>query len=691
MSDTLLASLAQVAGISTKWTDAHGDLHQVSPEALCALLNKLGLPAENPQQMRASLAEQRARQQRADTGPLISMVADQAVSLAKRFAPGTACKIILDDERSVQRRLDHHGCLPGLSQCGYHQLLIEDQVLTLAVAPATCQSVADLSGQPNPHLWGLSAQLYSLRRPGDGGLGDTLALEQLARRAATLGADALAISPVHAMFSACGDQYSPYSPSSRLFFNPLYAAPERVLGAQALKRAIGQCGLHNELARLEALPLIDWPAVSTAKQQLLRQLHRDFASRDNGLTRDFARFCKKGGAPLEQHCRFEALHAYMRQNQQAHNWHDWPASFRDPSSNAVQQFAIEHQHEVEFHLFSQWLINCSLERAQSVARSAGMCIGLISDLAVGADGAGSLAWSRQSELLSSISVGAPPDVINTQGQNWGVSAFSPWGLQEGGYRAFTDMLQANMAHAGGIRIDHVMGLKRLWVIPEGESAQMGAYLNYPFEQLMHLVALESWRHQVIVIGEDLGTVPQGLREELAARSVLGMRVLHFEKEDDQFIPPEEWPNHALATTTTHDLPTIRGWLAGRDIDWREAAGHRDASESYADIQARDAEKTALATALRQAGELPEGDSRDEEQLEACIGFIGKTPAPLVLLPLEDAAGEIEQPNLPGHGDIHPNWRRRLSADVDSLLARADVKRRLKRLGKARGNCTKGTS
>lgn len=691
MTDTLLASLAQAAGISTKWTDAHDDPHQVSPEALCALLNKLGLPAESPQQMRASLAEQSARQRRADAGPLITMVADEAVLLAKRFAPGTSCKIILDDQRSVHRRLDHQGYLTGISQCGYHQLLIEDQVLTLAVAPATCQSVADLSGRPNPHLWGLSAQLYSLRRPGDGGLGDTLALEQLARRAATLGADALAISPVHAMFSACGDQYSPYSPSSRLFFNPLYAAPERVLGAQALIRAVGQCGLHNELARLEALPLIDWPAVSTAKQQLLRQLHRDFASRDNGLTRDFAHFCKKGGAPLEQHCRFEALHAYMRQNQQAHNWQDWPASFRDPSSTALQQFAIEHRHEVGFHLFSQWLINCSLERAQSVARSAGMCIGLISDLAVGADAAGSLAWSRQSELLSSVSVGAPPDVINTQGQNWGVSAFSPWGLQEGGYRAFTDMLQANMAHTGGIRIDHVMGLKRLWVIPEGESAQMGAYLNYPFEQLMHLVALESWRHQAIVIGEDLGTVPQGLREQLAERSALGMRVLQFEKDDEQFIAPQDWPDDALATTTTHDLPTVLGWLVGRDIEWREKAGHRDASESDVDAQARDKERTALTLALRQAGELPDGDSSDEALLEACIGFIGKTPAPLVLLPLEDAFGEIEQPNLPGHGDIHPDWRRRFSADVDTLLASPEVKRRLERLSEARTNCAKGTS
>lgn len=683
MSDASLASLAEAAGISTQWTDAHGNPQEVTPEALRGLLDKLGLPAKSPEQIRASLSEQQERQARAEAGPLIAMVADQAVSLAGRFAPGTPCKIILDDERRLQRRLDHNACLEGISQCGYHQLLIEDHLLTLAVAPAACLSVADLTGRSDARIWGLSAQLYSLRRPGDGGAGDALALEKLARKASKAGADALAISPVHAMFSACSDQYSPYSPSSRLFHNPLYAAPTRILGEEAVERATNECGLQNELARLEALPLIDWPGVSAAKQQLLRRLHTHFVSRDNGLTKDFARFCRKGGVPLEQHCRFEALHAYMCQNRQAKNWHEWPASFRDPASDAVAQFAIEHRNEVDFHMFCQWLIDSSLERAQSVARGAGMHIGLISDLAVGADGAGSLAWSRQSELLSAVSVGAPPDIINSQGQNWGVSAFSPWGLKERGYRAFIDMLQANMAHAGGIRIDHVMGLKRLWVIPDDASPQMGAYLNYPFQTLMHLVALESWRHRAIVIGEDLGTVPEGLREDLAARDALGMRVLHFERDETGFIPPEDWPDDALATTTTHDLPSIRGWLAGRDIDWREKAGHRDVDESRADREDRAREKTELLTALRQAGELKEGDSDEQEQLEACIGFIGKTPAPLVLLPLEDAIGEKEQPNLPGPGNIHPNWRRRFVENVDYLLANAEVQKRLQRLANAR--------
>jgi len=683
MSDAALANLARTAGISTHWTDAHGNPQQVEAEALRALLASLGLPSATEQQIRASIAEQEERQRRAAAGPMITMVAGQPACLAGRFAPGTACKIILDDERSLHRRLDQDSCLPGIAQCGYHQLLIGDHLLTLAVAPPTCRSVDDLSARTNARLWGLSAQLYSLRRSGDGGVGDTLALEQLARRAAAQGADALAISPMHAMFNAVSEQYSPYSPSSRLFLNPLYAAPQRILGDKPVERAIAEAGLQNEMARLEGLDLIDWSAVSATKQRLLRSLHGHFSSRDNELSRDFARFRKKGGASLEQHCRFEALHGYMLKNQQVHSWQQWPLSFRNPDSDAVQQFAVEHAQEVDYHMFCQWLIACGLERAQSVARSAGMAIGLISDLAVGADGAGSLAWSRQSELLSAVSVGAPPDIINSQGQNWGVSALSPWGLQESGYHAFTDMLRANMAYAGGIRIDHVMGLKRLWVIPDGAPPTMGAYLNYPFQTLMHLVALESWRQQAIVIGEDLGTVPEGLREELATRGALGMRVLHFEKDGDAFIAPDAWPADALATTTTHDLPSIRGWLAGRDIDWREKAGHRGPEESQVGRDQRAEEKVALAHALQDAGELAEGATDDIEQLDACIGFIGKTPAPLVLLPLEDALGELEQPNLPGPGDIHPNWRRRFTTDAKNMLADTGVQHRLQRLSDAR--------
>src|SRR5690606_34754428 len=277
---------------------------------------------------------------------------------------------------------------------------------------------------------------------------------------------------------------------------------------------------------------------------------------------------------LENHCRFEALHATLLDSDgHPQHWRDWPEQYRDPNGAEVDRFAREQAHEVSYHAFCQWLIARGLERAQIAARSAGMKIGLISDLAVGADGGGSQAWSRQEEVLATLSVGAPPDILNRAGQNWGICAFSPWGLKANGYRAFIEMVRANLAHAGGMRIDHVMGLMRLWVIPAGEGPENGAYLNYPFDDLLRLLTLEASRHNAVILGEDLGTVPEGLREKLAARNILGMRVLLVEQGDGRFTPAPQWSAHALASTPTHDLPTLACWWKGRDIDWRIRAGH----------------------------------------------------------------------------------------------------------------------
>ncbi|WP_437882957.1 4-alpha-glucanotransferase [Pseudomonas sp. LRF_L74] len=681
MSDSQLADLAHAAGISTAWIDANGRQQHVSPPAQRALLEALGYPAQSPQQIASSLATLQHAEQEAGPGPLIVHQQGHSLALGQYFRSHTRCQIKLESGGIIDASLDADGGLAAIAECGYHQLLIADQALALAIAPPACPSLRELIGRD--HAWGLTAQVYALRRPGDGGLGDMAALEALARSAAEQGADALAISPLHAMFSANHDQYSPYSPSSRLFFNPLHAAPDSLLGQDEVLCAIANCNLLEEWQRLEQLEFIDWPAVASARYRVLRRLHEQFvASAPARLALDFARFRQEGGDALLQHCTFEALHGVMKQQGESGDWRVWPEHYRAPQHAAVERFAIEHAQEVELHAFNQWLIARGLQRAQDAAREAGMGIGLIADLAVGADGAGSQAWARQSELLPSVTVGAPPDILNRSGQAWGVSAFSPKGLRQHGFRAFIEMLRASLAHVGGVRIDHVMGLKRLWVIPQGAESREGAYLDYPFQDLLRLLALEASRHRALVIGEDLGTVPDGLREELARRHLLGMRVLLFEQRDGRFIAPPHWPRDALATTTTHDLPSIRGWFAGRDIDWRLQAGHCTPEQTEVDRQHRPGEVAALRAALAEQGELEHGDS-DEHCLDAAIGFIGKTPAPLVLLPLEDAVGELEQANLPGPGNIHPNWRRRWSRNASELLDQADARRRLARLDAAR--------
>lgn len=686
MSDKRLAELAQAVGLSIEWQDAAGQPQTVSPEAQRALLEAMGYPVQTSQQILESLATLQDRQRNRLAGPLLVAEQGQPLELPGDWAAGIPFQLHEEDSQQVHAgRLDARGRLPGFRTPGYHRLEVGDQQLLLAVCPPACPDVATLMNGKSRHIWGLAAQLYALRRPGDGGLGDTEALEQLVRSAAQAGAQALALSPVHAMFSALPEHYSPYSPSSRLFFNVLHASAGCIMGEHALGHALATNGLEEEFARLEAFDLIDWPAVGAARLRMLRQLYESFGheGKEHLLTPDFDSFCRVGGDALRDHCRFEALQAWQLARGQSADWRDWPEPLRDPRHAEVERFAQEHAEEVRFHAFAQWLIARCLKRAQDAATGAGMCIGLIADLAVGAEPIGSQAWSRQSEFLPELAVGAPPDLINRAGQNWGITAFSPDGLRQNGYRAFIEMLRANLAHVGGLRIDHAMGLSRLWLIPEGASPKDGAYLNYPMRELLSLICLEATRHRALIIGEDLGTVPPGFSEELARRNILGMRVLYFEQQDDGFRPRADWSAEALATSTTHDLPSITGWLEGRDIQSRLDAGHIDTERARTDQAQRELDRQALIDTLIAEGLLRADQQDPAALLDACVEFLGRTPAPLVLLPLEDVLGHAEQPNLPGPGDQHPNWRRRWPIPADRLLSQPYALDRLRRLDRSR--------
>jgi 4-alpha-glucanotransferase len=686
LSEANLEILASRAGLAVDWIDANGRPQRVTPDALRAVLKGLGHPAGNDADINASLLELERVQQDKHLPPLMTVDSGEGLDLARYFEPDTLCRVNLEDGEALELRLDGDSVLPGVIALGYHQVHINDQSFTLAVAPSHCYSVAEAVDNRPARAWGLSAQLYSLRRLGDGGFGDTLALEHLARSAAERGADTLAISPMHAMFSADTERYSPYSPSSRLFLNSLYASPACILGEREVRNAIEAIGLEEELHALEQHTLIDWPVAAQAKQRLLRALYEDFRHGHHPQHADFLSFRQAGGEALENHCRFEAIQAVRAAAGEDLDWRHWPEEWRSPQSPALASFAEEHHAEIGFYAFGQWLIARCLERAQQAAKGSGMGVGLIADLAVGADGGGSQAWSRQDELLADLTVGAPPDILNRAGQGWGISAFSPEGLKRNGFRAFIEMLRANFAHAGGLRIDHVMGLQRLWVIPMDASPREGAYLYYPVDDLLRLLALESHRHQAIVLGEDLGTVPDGLREKLIARSILGMRVLLFEQgHDGQFKPILDWPDNALATTSTHDLPTLNGWWHSRDIDWNVQLGLIDAPtvEQWSEHRLR--ERQALRQALSQDPQNFVDEIRNEtdHMIDASVRYLGHTRAPLVLLPLEDALGLEEQANLPGTTDTHPNWRRRLPGEASSLLDNAGAARRLELLAVAR--------
>ena len=498
--------------------------------------------------------------------------------------------------------------------------------------------------------WALAAQIYALRGKTRSDIGDFAALAELAEAAAASGADGVAISPVHALFGARPSNISPYSPSTRMFLNPLY---------------IPVPGGNDSDA------LIDWPRVHARRMGALK----DSFSQFNGDDR-FDAFVQSGGEALLNHARFEVLDARFVARK-IYGWRNWPAEWRNADSASVHALDA-HDADARFQLFLQWKAASALADAQARAKSAGMQIGLIADIAVGVDPDGSQAWAHPSEMLEGLNIGAPPDIFNPGAQDWGLTTFSPTGLRANRFEGFVAMLRAAMRHAGGIRIDHAMGLRRLWVIPRGGSARDGVYLRYPEGAMMDLIARESVANDCVVIAEDLGTVPRGFRPQIARHTFYGMRVLWFERDGkDRFVPPQDYGADATALSTTHDLPTIAGWWTDRDIAWRRKLGTKG-TKAQRKARARDRKKLwrALKDARCARGAMPKAPS---SVIDAALSFLGKTPCPLVIVPTEDLLGLREQPNLPGTIDEHPNWRRRPPAVFDSKTAR----RRATRLTESR--------
>ncbi|PXW28170.1 4-alpha-glucanotransferase [Paraburkholderia caballeronis] len=702
-----LAALAARVGFEVEWSDAQGMMRRVPDSTLAALLECAGLPCATAAQLRHSAAAVNAEQSARRLPPLITAECDHAIELpASAVRNGSRYRIELESGALIDGRFTAPKGGPALlapvPEPGYHTLTVNDHQLTLAVAPPRCHTIAAAwrarhgDAARVPPLWGVAAQLYGLRRAGDGGIGDYTALATLAADSARHGAAALAVSPTHAMFSADPGHFSPYAPSSRLWLNVAHIDPAARFGVEAAHAASVAASVGTLPTELEALPLIDWRRAVPSKLAVLRALFDRFCANDRETNSPHAQafdaFCERGGEALEDHARFEALQAAMLGGPEGlRHWRDWPAGLQDPRSADVATFAAGNRREVDFHRFLQWLAADGLQRAQQAARDAGMAIGLVADLAVGCDGAGSHGWSLPHDMLQRVSVGAPPDIFNQAGQSWGLTTFSPRAMHSNGFRAFIDMLRAAFAHAGGVRIDHILGLRRLWLVPEGESARHGAYLRYPFDDLVRLIALESWRHRAIVIGEDLGTVPEGLRERLAAHALYGTRVLWFEHDGNAFLAPDRWDPNGVATTTTHDLATVAGWWRGSDIDWRNRIGQTLPRDDGRDPVALEHERRAydrdgLWHAFQQAGCAPRDTPApppDAAPVDAALRFVGASASPLFTCPLEDLLALADQPNLPGSIDEHPNWRRRLPLDVETLYRDPAVAARVQTIADAR--------
>jgi 4-alpha-glucanotransferase len=496
-------------------------------------------------------------------------------------------------------------------------------------------------------MWGLAVQLYALRSARNWGHGDFGDLAELIETAARFGCSAIGLNPLHALFLDRAEDASPYSPSSRQFLNPLYIdlhAVDEFPGLAAL-------GLEAQVAELRAADMVQYAGVARVKIVALRASYTRLRDASDARRRDFEDFQNEQGGDLARFAAFEVL----RRRFGGSAWWEWPARWQRPGQAQIAQLCAEQADEIGFHMYMQWLAEEQLRGCQQLARRRGMPVGLYIDLAVGVDPAGADAWTGQGEMLSGVSVGAPPDVYNPAGQNWGLTSFNPHALSGSDFAPMRRLLRATMRHAGAIRIDHVLGLMRLFLIPRGAAAMDGAYVRYPFDGLLAAVAEESAKARCIVVGEDLGTVPEGFRDAVARYGLWTYLVMLFEREHSgAFRAPERYPAKALATFNTHDLPTFNGWMSGQDLVLKRSIGV-DPGESDDD---RERSRVALRAAL--------GDRVQGEDFAAVAGYLARTPSRLVMVALEDILGVTGQINIPGTVDQHPNWRRRIPLPLEQL-------------------------
>ncbi|HEX7888099.1 MAG TPA: malto-oligosyltrehalose synthase [Ramlibacter sp.] len=573
--------------------------------------------------------------------------------------------------------------LPQPLAIGYYRLTLEGapphESCRVAVTPRHCYVAPGL--QQGERWWGCTIQLYALRSARNWGIGDFGDLRRLCDAAAHQGASFIGLSPLHALFPHDAAAASPYSPSSRKALNPIYLDVQTLVDLSGCEEATQRLQSEQFQDRLQALreaEMVDYEGVAAAKEEVLRLLWRHFEQheldKDRSRGAHFMAFMREREHALGRHALFEALQERLHADDpNVWGWPAWPQEYKDPEGLAVQAFRKQQGSAIRYRFWLQWLAEVQLESCQRYARTRGMGIGLYCDLAVGVNGGGAETWMEHEVFALGMHAGAPPDPLAPTGQDWGLPPWSPQRLREARYQPFIDTLRANMRHCGALRLDHVMALMRLfWTGPDG-----GTYVEYPLQDLMGLLALESQRHQCMVIGEDLGNVAPRMREAMREGSLLSYKPLLFEREEDGgFRRPGQWQSKALAVVSTHDLPTLRGFWLGEDIELSSKLGlYPDASSHEQQVLSRAQDRARLLLALQHEDLLPEGTSVQPTSLpdatqpfvDAVYAFLARTPCWLVGVQLEDVTGQLLQVNVPGTTeDRFPNWRRKLSVTVEAL-------------------------
>ena len=709
MTHSNLQHLSDLVGILPEYYDLWGNRHETTDKSRRALLSAMAIQGTSEAELSSEIHSWQQRHWHQALPPVLVVHAEDPINvtliipehslgLEHRWSL-TLEEGAVHDETITPQHLEHldststngevmfavNLCLPPMAELGYHRLEVwrgDTPIgdMPLIVCPIACYQPPAISH--GNRVWGLAVQLYGLRSSRNWGIGDYGDLRQVMDWAAQSGAGLVGVNPLHALFQHNPHHTSPYSPSSRQFFNVLHisidALPE-LAECQEAREVVNSPEFQAQLRALRASPLVEYAEVGQAKYRILEILYRHFIqchlASDSPRAQAFRTYQEDQGQALHQFSLYHALQEHFHQQDWSlWGWPVWPEGYQDPNTPEVRDFAESHSERLEWIQWLQWLADQQLAAVGQHSFELGLGVGLYQDLAVGVDKGGAETWMHQDLYALDAKVGCPPDDFSPMGQDWGLPPWIPQRLREAGYGPYITMLQANMKYAGALRIDHVMGMMRLYWVPPGLKGNEGAYVSYPLQDLLGILSLESQRNECLIVGEDLGTVPDEVRQALHDLGVLSYRLFYFERgQDGSFQAPENYPEQSLVSATTHDLPTLAGFWKGVDLDLRSELNLYPSEELRASqIVGRADDRARLLLALEREGLLPEGlgvhpvsiPEMTPALIRAIHRFLARSPAKLALVQAEDMLVELEQANLPGTVDEHPNWRRKLSLNLE---------------------------
>ena len=698
-----LRRACELCGVQQEYWDIFGTHHVAPPDVQRAILSSMDVPAGSTEELNRFLEERFRRECGSVVPP--TTVCDLSSGQFEINVPAAACsgeveiEYLWEDGSSTHqvracaelegfgsvtaggvRYLRKHLPLPADARLGYHVVRLQighaagEGRLVLCPDRAYKPEMLQRGGKAA----GIAISLYGLRSGRNWGCGDFTDLEQFADWvAAETGASFIALNPLHSIPNRQPYNTSPYLPNCSFYRNPLYLDVERIPHlklSQMAQRLLGSSAVQQTLRRLRDSEYVEYERVWAIKSRFLKLAFRAFLRA--GGSEEFAEFVRAEGQALDRYAVYSAVDEVMhKRDRNVWIWPEWPDQYRDPSSAAIAQFAREHRRLVLFYKYIQWQLDRQLAEAHAHAKGRGLSIGLYHDLALATDRCGSDLWAYPDFYVHGCRVGSPPDDFSPQGQDWAFPPPNSVRHHEDGYRLFVDSIRKNCKHGGALRIDHVMRFFRLFWIPDGKPASEGVYVRDFADDLVRILALESVRNEVIVIGEDLGTVEPYIRESLERHGILSYRLLYFEKNKDlSFKTPDQYPRQALVSVSTHDLPTLAGFWAGRDIEARRNAGTVDEAGYRQQLAARVDEKQRMLDVMLRLGLLPEWFPRrvldvpefTGEMHYAVVGFLASTPSELLVLNQEDLFKETDQQNLPGTTEQYPNWRHKMKYTIEEL-------------------------